>query len=411
MMDTTLDRVKQTPTESTVTGGCIVYAVHTGQAFCVNASGLRMLRRLEQGLDVRLLEKPGVQSFVTLLDHAQAIERGDRQLQLRAGAIRVFPYDENAQYLDRPMSVMLEVTPACDLRCIYCCVAEIDDRVMGRMLNPADMIAVADEIGHMGVGSVTITGGEPFMRQRSHGDLFDIIHRLRAHNVRVNLFTNGTMLADYAQQILDSGVAQISISLDGSTPELFEQLTRRPSFDQVVAGLQAVAHHGIYLQVAMVVTRLNAHDWPNMIELVRGLGLDALEMLRAYPIGRACKDPSFIVDAAQWAEIARAVFAYARSKGYSPGGGRELENNVMYPFGNCKAGTTFCLVNYDGSVCPCMGFKARSIGNLRQRSLGEVWASPKWDRLRSKQFTCPVPDRDVLVVSMHNFRQPSEAIA
>lgn len=400
MTEKTIQKVQQTSTTSEVKSGGIIYAPKTGESFCLNQSGMRLLDRLEQGVDDKILTKPGIKSVTTLLEKAQALKHENERVTLQTKSLHIYPYRQDAKYLPKPLSVMFEVTPACDLRCIYCCVADLDDLTMGRALSKTEMIETIDAIANMGAGLVTITGGEPLMRQRSHGDLFDAIRRLNEHNIRINLFTNGTMIADYASDILNSGIADMSVSLDASTPSLFTELTRRPYFDRVVAGLRAIANQHITIRIAMVMTKLNHQDWPNMLQFVKDMGLDALMMLRAYPIGRACKDQSFIVDDVCWKEITQKIRIYAEERGYKVGGGSDVDRNVMYPFGNCKAGTTFCIVNYDGTVCPCCGFKTFTIGDLRQQPLQDIWESPKLDTFRNKQFVCPVPDRDVFYVSI-----------
>jgi len=375
----------------------IVCCIETGRIFFLNRSGVDFLKQLHQSVAESCLNNPSRKPLLNLLEQSGALIKEDGRVQLKPNTVRIYPYDEKARYLQQPISIMLEVTPACDLQCVYCCVAE-NNAPQGKILSRAEMREVVNALVNSGVSAVTITGGEPFMRQRSHGDLFEIIHTLGSHHIHVNLFTNGTMLYQYAHELCRSAIKNITVSLDASTPQLFEHIAGRPYFHHVIEGMNAISGQGKFVRIAMVLTTHNYQDWRNMVDLARTTGANALFLLRAYPLGRACKNPAYIIQEEEWQTLRKEIYAYSKAQGIHIGGGRGGESEVPYPFGNCKAGTTFCVINYDGTISPCAGFKSTIIGDLRAQPFQELWISQRWDAFRDCQYVCPIPDRDVFMM-------------
>ena len=102
-------------------------------------------------------------------------------------------------------SVNLEVTKKCNAHCNFCDYWKTEDE---KALD--DYLPV---VQHLDPISVTITGGEPLLRK----DITDIIGRLKSNLplTRFSMITNAISLTeDVADSLFDSGLDQLSISLD-----------------------------------------------------------------------------------------------------------------------------------------------------------------------------------------------------
>ncbi|MBT3219556.1 MAG: radical SAM protein [Proteobacteria bacterium] len=73
-----------------------------------------------------------------------------------------------------PQRVVWEITWRCNLRCQHCLVKA---GKASNELTTAEALAVADSLAHLGLGAVTLTGGEPLMRK----DWPQIAQRLVSH--------------------------------------------------------------------------------------------------------------------------------------------------------------------------------------------------------------------------------------
>ncbi|GAA2203202.1 GTP 3',8-cyclase MoaA [Sinomonas flava] len=139
----------------------------------------------------------------------------------------------------------LSLTDKCNLRCSYCMPAE------GLPWLTKDSVLTAEEVVRivgigvrlLGVRELRLTGGEPLVR----ADLVDIVAALRAAHpgLPIALTTNAVGLDAKAAALASAGLTRINISLDTLHPETFAQLTRRPFFDRVLAGIEAADAAGL----------------------------------------------------------------------------------------------------------------------------------------------------------------------
>jgi MoaA/NifB/PqqE/SkfB family radical SAM enzyme len=128
---------------------------------------------------------------------------------------------------DDPLNITVELTRRCNARCDYCNHWQ-EQRQTEQDL--ADYLAVVRRFRPF---SVTVCGGEPFMRK----DALDIIRAVVAEPGwrYVSIITNGWFLTeDRAQKLLDTGIDQINVSLnfpderqdvDRKLPGLFKRIS------------------------------------------------------------------------------------------------------------------------------------------------------------------------------------------
>ena len=114
----------------------------------------------------------------------------------------------NVFFRDHPYFAHLALTHRCNLRCRFCHIQEtrFDE------LDLAGMKQVIDRLDRMGVGVLSISGGgEPLLRN----DFAEIIDYAAQKGLYTKLTSNGTMPLSRYQQLLQSRVKEIGISLDG----------------------------------------------------------------------------------------------------------------------------------------------------------------------------------------------------
>src|SRR5262249_4255706 len=94
----------------------------------------------------------------------------------------------------------------------------------------------------MGIDKVRLTGGEPLVRR----DLPRLLAMIASiPGIRdVGLTTNGILLAPLAKPPFDAGLRRINVSVDTMDPERFQELTRRPGFEQVIEGILTAKEAG-----------------------------------------------------------------------------------------------------------------------------------------------------------------------
>ncbi|MFB3115215.1 MAG: GTP 3',8-cyclase MoaA [Nitrospirales bacterium] len=145
---------------------------------------------------------------------------------------------------DRPLrSLRLSVTDRCNLRCQYC-MPEEEYAWLPRntLLTYEEMNVLVSIFTEFGIDRVRLTGGEPLLRR----DLSTLIRMIRQHAgiQDIALTTNGILLEEQGQELFDAGLHRVTVSLDTLKPDRFKALTRRETFDRVLAGIQSVEKVG-----------------------------------------------------------------------------------------------------------------------------------------------------------------------
>jgi radical SAM protein with 4Fe4S-binding SPASM domain len=178
--------------------------------------------------------------------------------------------------------VFWEVTKGCNLRCIHCRATATE------LSSPTDLatrtaLNIIDQIAAAANPILVLSGGEPLYRS----DIFQLARYAAGKGLRVALATNGTLVTkDVARMIVDAGVRRVSISLDGAdaiTHDSFRGISG--AFDAAVRGLQNLKALGMSVQINMTIARHNAHQLPDVLQLARNLGADALHTFLLVPVG------------------------------------------------------------------------------------------------------------------------------
>ena len=182
----------------------------------------------------------------------------------------------------KPRLVFWEVTKGCNLRCIHCRATATE------LMSPTDLPtekakAIIDQIAAFASPILVLSGGEPLYRK----DIFELAGYATSKELRVALATNGTLVdRNIAQKIVNAGVKRVSISLDGADAKTHDSFRGIPgAFDNAVQGLKNLRALGMGVQINMTVARHNAHQLPQVLDLARSIGADALHTFLLVPVG------------------------------------------------------------------------------------------------------------------------------
>jgi AdoMet-dependent heme synthase len=178
--------------------------------------------------------------------------------------------------------VFWEVTKGCNLRCVHCRATATE------LSSPTDLptraaLSIIDQIAAAANPILVLSGGEPLYRS----DIFQLARYATDKGLRVALATNGTLVTkDVARMIVDASVRRVSISLDGADATTHDSFRGIPgAFDAAVHGLRNLKSLGMSVQINMTIARHNAHQLPDVLQLARNLGADALHTFLLVPVG------------------------------------------------------------------------------------------------------------------------------
>lgn len=147
----------------------------------------------------------------------------------------------------------VSVTDLCNLRCVYC-MPEEGMKWMPRdeILSFEEIVTVIEAAAACGVYKIRLTGGEPLVRSD-----IAVLTRMVARVPGITdlaLTTNGTRLAELANDLASAGLRRINISLDTMDPVKFKAIARRHELHEVLEGIQAAHAAGLRpVKINMVV--------------------------------------------------------------------------------------------------------------------------------------------------------------
>ncbi len=178
----------------------------------------------------------------------------------------------------------ISVTDRCNLRCRYCMPEGIERVPMGEILTYEEIAFICAQAAALGIGRYRVTGGEPLVRK----DCAALIAMLKKiPGVRqVALTTNGILLAEHLDELLEAGIDAVNVSLDTLDREQYKAITGRDGLEQALASV-CLAAGKLPVKINCVVQRGLNEDAPaQLAALARELPVD-VRFIELMPLGAA----------------------------------------------------------------------------------------------------------------------------
>jgi SynChlorMet cassette radical SAM/SPASM protein ScmF len=179
----------------------------------------------------------------------------------------------------------LYVTGDCNQRCAHCWIeaAHVTAPRGGPPVTPAEVRRAVEEARPLGLESVKVTGGEPFVRP----DAIDIIEAVAAAGVGVSVETNGTLIDGALAARLAASVGLVSVSLDGATAATHDALRGQPgAFARTLRSIAGLVRGGVAVQVITTLSRASAAEVDGVLDLCARLGVASFKLNLLAPMGR-----------------------------------------------------------------------------------------------------------------------------
>ena len=179
----------------------------------------------------------------------------------------------------------LSVTDRCDLRCSYCMPEQMRFLPRKEVLSLEELHKLSLAMIERGISKIRLTGGEPLVRR----DMIELVHaigrKLGDGLDELTLTTNGTQLAQFADDLAAAGVKRVNVSLDTLDAALFEKLSRRDRLGQVLQGIAAAKQVGLEVKLNTVALKgLNEAEIPSLVEWAHAQG-HAMTLIEVMPLG------------------------------------------------------------------------------------------------------------------------------
>jgi MoaA/NifB/PqqE/SkfB family radical SAM enzyme len=265
--------------------------------------------------------------------------------------------------------------------------------------------------------------GEPMF----HDDFLEIVKQAKATGARVEMTTNGLLLnADKAIALIDLGLDRLVVSIDGMTPEGYEDIRTDSSFEQVIENLVQLRlfklkkkgrrYGNPQTDIAFVAMKRNVADLPKLTRLAARVGVSEILVSNLVPHTMEMEDEILYAQslttctfrASQWVadmslpklDLDSDTLKPLHDVFTSTASIRLLDVGLNGRNDYCRFSQEgYAAVRWDGQVSPCLSLlhdhpvylrKRRkdvshyALGNVNKSSLRDIWQSPEFANFRAR---------------------------
>lgn len=285
----------------------------------------------------------------------------------------------------KPLLVVWEITLQCDQHCRFCGTRA--GRARADELTTAEALDVVAQLAAMGTVELAIHGGEAYLRD----DWLDIVRAARSHGIDCTMVTGGRGFTDaVAEDAKRAGISAVSVSIDGvdTTHDALRGL--KGSHAGAVRAMRHLRALGVRVGCNTQVNRANFRELAEILDLLTEFEVYGWQVQLMVPMGRAAEADDLWLQPYDMLEVLPAIAAARRladERGIKVWPG----NNVGY-FGpyehllragrshggyssGCGGGIRTMGIEAHGDIkgCSAMGSEGFVGGNVREKSIREIW--------------------------------------
>lgn len=282
--------------------------------------------------------------------------------------------------------VQIPVTEQCNLSCPMCS-RSVAGTSPGRDIQPEVLGPILDAAPHFFCASLAGLG-EPLLNKNLPGIVGELKKRMPAHGW-IETITNGTLMtASAASRLIDSGVNKICFSIDAASKSLYETVRSGAKYDRTIRNVAYAVEYArcsgrrdLVLWANFVVMKANYHEIPAFTSLAGNLGLNGITFLRQV---------DFETGSIQLIDTPVLSLLYAEAIQVAKDFGLTIEfpqlDELNLPV--CPTAKWVYVIG-TGDVLSCFrsdlvkrSNAIKRFGNLRKKTLTEIWLSPKYRKFR-----------------------------
>lgn len=252
----------------------------------------------------------------------------------------------------------IELTNRCNLACIMCPITEME-RKLGNM----DMELFKKIVAEAAGSGTTFVYLHAWGESTVHREMFQMVREAKKVGLQVGLSTNCTMLNEKrAQEVVDSGLDFIVLSMDGAIKETYEKVRKNGDFEIVrqnitnMLATKARAGRGPFTVLQLIKMTETQTEVDDFTGYWKDMAPDSVFVKKLWTWDGKAEDINrLMID-----EMPDAV------------------NTV------CHALWKQLVIHWNGDVIPCCtDIEGKlNLGNVREQSLREIWNGKPMRALR-----------------------------
>ncbi|HAV28816.1 MAG TPA: radical SAM protein, partial [Saprospirales bacterium] len=263
-----------------------------------------------------------------------------------------------------PMTISIEPTTACNLRCPECPSGlRAFSRPTGNLKQDFFRKTI-DELHKQLIYLIFYFQGEPYINP----GFLDMVKYAKDKGIYTITSTNGHFLNNAnAKKTIESGLDRMIISVDGTTQETYENYRKEGNLESVLQGarnivkwkkeMNSATPHTIF---QFLVVKPNEHQIDEIYKIAEEIGIDEVKLKTAQ-----------VYEYEQGNDLIPTIEKYSRYK-KNINGTYSVKNKLL---NHCWKLWHACVITWDGLVVPCCFDKdaQHRLGDMKDKPFKEIW--------------------------------------
>ena len=185
---------------------------------------------------------------------------------------------------DQPGVMLIHLLNHCNLLCQHC---YLDAAPWRNTRLPLELVIRSlGEVEQLGIATIYLTGGEPFLYPELP-ELLDFLSQKQS--LKVSVSTNGTLVGTAEAALLQDSGASVQVSIDG--PEAYHDQFRgsKGAFARASSGMHELVAIGVPVTVVTTICRENMAWLPWLAKWAAEIGVERISVQPLWQLGRGSK--------------------------------------------------------------------------------------------------------------------------
>lgn len=204
------------------------------------------------------------------------------------------------EVLNKHRSIHLPVSPVCNIKCRFCKMSfdkyEINAHKRGAVLKPEEALSLLDEALKLYPDiTMAVIAGPGDTLATSHAlDAFELIHK-KYPDLTKCLGTNGLMLKENAQRIVNAGIKTVTVNVNAVYPEIVQNICSHIIYNgsrltdkeaalwlllAQLSGIKKVSELGVVVKInTVLIPGVNDDHIDEIARITAGVGASLLNII------------------------------------------------------------------------------------------------------------------------------------
>lgn len=270
-------------------------------------------------------------------------------------------------------NIHIEITSKCNERCVHCYIPH-DNKV--KDIEPDLFYNVLKQCNDMKLLHLTLSGGEPMI----HKNFCEFLKKCKEFDFSINILSNLTLLNnEILAEMKRNHLLGVQVSLYSMNPNIHDEITQTiGSFEKTKIALLKLIENDIPLQISCPIMKQNKNCYVDVINWAKKHKIHAGDDYVL--IAKYNHETENLRNRLSMNEVNELI-------------NKKIEYNIKYleqiereaeEKKNISANDIVCNVCYssiciaeNGNVYPCAGWQDYIVGNVKEKSLKEIWINSK----------------------------------